>query len=157
MRCLDNCCRLFLLPCFCIEWLYVCVSHHCGTIPSFYHRQSITILAARFSRCRYPRASFRSTLVDSLSRSSRTGKQSMAFSASKTPYSLWQTAQSNHVLPSAPSVALGPGSSRPLQNLRGLFFQFFLRRTNCLLDFIVHMALIIGVSTGEWTLAQGSG
>ena len=29
----------------------------------------------------------------------------------KTPYSLWQTAQSNHVLPTAPAVALGPGLS----------------------------------------------
>ena len=34
---------------------------------------------------------------------------------------------------------------------------FFLRRTKCLLDFIVHMALIIAVSTAEWILAQISG
>ena len=103
-----------------------------------YHpRPGITILAARFSRCRYSRASFSSTLVDLLYMS----KHSVAFSASKdTIFSPWSTAQGN-VLVSAPFVALGPGLSRPQQNLRGLFF--FLRMTKCLLDFIVHMALII--------------
>ena len=34
---------------------------------------------------------------------------------------------------------------------------FFLTRTKCLLDFIVHMALIITFSTAEWILAQSSG